>query len=388
MYARLYISLALLPVALGLASPAWAHPEYRVTIVGPADSQAIDINNAGTVVGSFPFNASFHHAFLNRGKGMVDIGAPPNVDSRPVSINEKGQVLGNYYNLEGMLGGFVYYRGTRRALAAPSGYSARFTDINDSGYITAIAHKIDSFEGTRGLLRAPNGTYRDIGNLPFDDPLTNAESLNNNNRVTGASGPLTFPEQPLRAIVWAKGVMRDIGGFGWEPNSGTSINDCGQITGYASVPVGIHGRVAILYSKGRLIDIDGRPAEADRYSEGWGINNHGHVVGYADHLSGFVYRGRRMQSLNALVDPKLGWDIAFPRAINDSGQIAATAYRNGVQYAVRLDLIRPHLLQLPLLHADEGAPVRAAPLSPAQAAAEEKADTDAQAREVVRRIQQ
>ena len=78
-----------------------------------------------------------------------------------------------------------------------------------------------------------------------------------------------------------------------------------------------------------------------RDSAGTGINGLGHVVGTSDHLSGFVYRGRRMQSLNALIDPALDWDIWRPVAINDAGQIAATALRNGVQYAVRLDLIRP-----------------------------------------------
>ena len=54
-----------------------------------------------------------------------------------------------------------------------------------------------------------------------------------------------------------------------------------------------------------------------------------------------------MQSLNALIAPEQGWDINAPQAINDAGQIAATATRNGVQYAVRLDLIRPLLERVP-----------------------------------------
>ncbi|MDT1878909.1 HAF repeat-containing protein, partial [Acinetobacter baumannii] len=71
-----------------------------------------------------------------------------------------------------------------------------------------------------------------------------------------------------------------------------------------------------------------------KYSEGTGINNHGHIVGYSDVLQGFVWRGREMQSLNTLVDPRLGWHIGTAQAINDAGQIAATAVRGGVQYAI------------------------------------------------------
>ncbi len=138
-------------------------------------------------------------------------------------------------------------------------------------------------------------------------------------------------------------------------------------------------RVAFLYSNGRMIDIDGRPTTVERNSAGTGINNHGHVVGASDHLSGFIYRGKRLQSLNALIDSKLRWDIFSPEAINDSGQIAATASRDGVQYAVRLDLIRPHLAQLP-------EQVKA--IAPMTGEGEAKADAHSEARELARPVQQ
>ncbi len=144
-----------------------------------------------------------------------------------------------------------------------------------------------------------------------------------------------FPDQPLRATTWAKGEIRDLGDFGWIPNGGEAINDRGQITGYMSVPTGFRNRVAFIYTHGRLDDIDGRPATTeDRSSAGSGINNYGHVVGASNQLSGFIYRGKRMQSLNALIDPASGWDIRDPRAINDTGQIAAAAYRKGVAGAL------------------------------------------------------
>ena len=175
--------------------------------------------------------------------------------------------------------------------------------------------------------------------------------------------------------------MRDLGGLDSSPNAALAVNDCGQATGYASLKQAYRTRVAVLFVHGRVVDIDGRPHTVDHYSEGAAINNHGHVVGASDHLSGFVYRGKRMQSLNSLIDPKLGWDITSPSGINDVGQIAATAYRKGVPYAVRLDLIRPQVLRLPEPEAtgEEGS---------VAAAALDKAGAEAQAPDVVRAVSQ
>ncbi|WP_312550149.1 hypothetical protein [Massilia sp.] len=184
--------------------------------------------------------------------------------------------------------------------------------------------------------------------------------------------------------------MRDLGNFGLDiRNAGSAINGLGQITGYMGVTEGYWEKIAFFYSNGRLIRIDNRPGDetTDRQSSGTGINNHGHVVGTSDHLSGFIWRGRRMESLNALVDPRLGWDISNPRAINDAGQIAATATRRGVQYAVRLDLIRPHLLAAPELEADAPAASDDQAVSPAQAAVEAKVEEEAQRREVLKPMQ-
>jgi probable HAF family extracellular repeat protein len=353
MQARHRLSLLFLSLTVGLIGSASAYPEYRVTVVAPANSAATAINGAGVVVGNYPFSATSTHAFLNRGSGYVDLGTMGGSASAAVAINDKGQVLGHWTTSSSQQRGFIYYRGTMRDIGVKPGWLTTYTDINYSGYITAYGAVADSFDGPHGFLRAPDGTFKDIGALPYENPMTYAYALNNNNRITGASGPLTFPDQPLRAITWSKGVMRDLGDFGMAPNYGMDINNCGQITGSASLSTGFRDRVAFLYRNGRMVDIDARPGIDGRSSQGTGINNRGHVVGSSDHLSGFVYRGRRMQSLNALIDPARGWDIVAPVAINDAGQIAATAYRNGVQYAVRLDLIRPLAEPVPSFEADD-----------------------------------
>jgi probable HAF family extracellular repeat protein len=392
MYARHRISLFLLALALAVANTAWAaYPEYRVTVVGPPNSGATDINNAGVVVGTYPASGGATHGFLNRGRGLVDLGALGGRSSDAQAINDRGEVLGNWITAGGQQRGYVYHHGRQRDIGVIPGRPTTYVDINNTGYILALGGSADpSVSSLRSFLRAPDGKFKDIGNLPFDEPTaTLAVTLNNRNQVTGQSGPLLPPDPPLRAFIWTKGVMRELGDLGMEPSDGLAINDRGQVAGYAAVPAIIHGQVAVLYSNGRVIRIDTRPdTVTSRFSSGEGINNHGHVVGSSDHLSGFIYRGRRMESLNSLIDPKLGWNIQFPRAINDAGQIAATAYRKGVPYAVRLDLIRPSVLSEPELEPDDQAEPTGPLVSPAEAAAQDKAEAEAQAREVARPVAQ
>ncbi|OON60732.1 hypothetical protein B0920_17380 [Massilia sp. KIM] len=384
MQAKQGVSLFLLAFGLGLGwcqSVSAAHPEYRVTVVGPPGSQPADINYAGVVVGNFPTGINSSRAFINRGKGMVILNSLCSRSCNVRAINDKGVVLGNWASASGQNRGFLYYHGKQRDIGTILGRRSSFSDINNAGYIVGSAEAPDF--SNRGYLRAPDGKLKDIGTLPTESPSATPRALNNRNQITGASGPLLFPDPPFRAFLWTKGLMRDLGDFGFTPNEGLAINDRGQVTGSAALPFGFRNQTAFLYSKGRLIKIDTRPDNVDQFVSGEGINIHGHVVGSSDHLGGYIYRGRKMEALNALIDPKSGWDVRFPRAINDKGQIAAAAYRGGQSYAVRLDLIRPHFLSAPRDEADESAPLVTEPQSPEAAAEEEKAEARAQALETV-----
>ena len=355
MQVRNCISLFLLSLGVGLAASAQgAVAEYRVTVVGPANSRPTDINNAGVVVGTYPVSPTATRAFLNPGKGFVDLGTLGGRASDASAINDRGEVLGNWITRGGQQRGYLYAYGKQRDIGTVPGRPTTWIDINNAGDLLALGGATEPFgPAPRSFLRDPRGRFQDIGNLPFDNPITQAEALNNRNQVAGQSGPLVLPDQPWRAIIWQKGTMRDLGDLGSAPNYGLALNDRGQVTGEMSVTTGLRDRVAYVYSNGRVTNIDGRRPIAGRFSSGQGINNHGHVVGSSDHLGAFVYRGKRMQSLNTLIDPKLGWEIVSPQAINDAGQIAAIAVRRGVQYAVRLDLIRPQVLAEPEVEKDD-----------------------------------
>ena len=384
-------SLSLVLMSFTLAGAASAYPEYKLTVVGPANSTATDINNAGVVVGYYQYTPSVSHAFLNRGKGLVDLGTLKGTASIAVAINDKGQVLGHWTTAGGQQRGFIYDCARLRDIGTIGGRFTTWRDINNAGYIAVSAADNPNSLGSSSYLRAPNGVLTDLGDLPNGTPdappLTIAWALNNKNQIAGDSGPLTFPDQPLHAFIWTRGTLRDLGSLGEEPMGANGINDRGQAAGYASVPQGFRNRVAFLYSRGRLIDIDGRPTSAERFSQGTGINNRGHIVGNSNHLSGFIWRGKKMQSLNTLIAPGSGWNIEDPQAINDAGQIAANAFRNGVRYAVRLDLIKPHVdAAAPAEHDEE--PSVEAPASSEAAAQRAREEADGIAKEVAKPVAQ
>ena len=382
--------LSLVLLSFAVAGSAFAYPEYRVTVVGPANSWVYGINNAGVVVGDYPVGGNLRRAFLNRGKGLVDLGAVKGLESAATGINDRGEVVGNWRTADGRLRGFIYSCGKARDIGGLAGKSTSFSDINNAGYITAAATTPGTSE-TRGYLRAPNGSFTHLGAIAWDgngDPMTSPAALNNRNQVTGYSGRFNSPEPGFRAFVWSRGAIRDLGDLGSTPNVAADINDRGQITGQANLPVSPRDSTAFLYSNGRMVGLDTRPATEYKYSAGHGINNRGHVVGISVHLSGFIWRGKRMESLNAMINPASGWDIDYPVAINDAGQIAAVATRNGMRYAVRLDLIRPHADAAPALDPEAQAELLTFPASPALDAALAKAEAQAQAREVARPVAQ
>ena len=192
MYMHQRLSAFLLSFAV--AGAAWAYPEYKVTVVGPAGSIPTGINAAGVVVGYYPVGPNVTHAFLNRGNGLVDLGTFRGTSSDAVAINDKGQVLGHWTTSGGQVRGYIYDVGRMRDIGVIGGRDTTWSDINNAGYVSGYTTFFDAY------LRAPNGMLTRLGHLPGDDPTfpprTEAYALNNRNQVTGASGS-GVPIDPL-----------------------------------------------------------------------------------------------------------------------------------------------------------------------------------------------
>ena len=109
--------------------------------MGPANSYANAINQAGVVVGNYYLGApgiSPSRGFINRGKGVVTLGKLGGASSKAVAVNDKGQVLGNWTTRNGQQRGFIYYRRKPRDIGTVPGRVTSYTGINNAGYVTAI----------------------------------------------------------------------------------------------------------------------------------------------------------------------------------------------------------------------------------------------------------
>ncbi|HEX5242154.1 MAG TPA: hypothetical protein VFW23_02745 [Tepidisphaeraceae bacterium] len=76
------------------------------------------------------------------------------------------------------------------------------------------------------------------------------------------------------------------------------------------------------------------------FSEGYGINDAGQVVGEAYDSNilahAFIYTNGTMQDLNLLIDPNSGWQLGFAYGINDAGQITGYGQLDGENHAFLL----------------------------------------------------
>src|SRR5215813_13857075 len=129
-------------------------------------------------------------------------------------------------------------------------------------------------------------------------------------------------QAPASAQVGPFYIAEDIGSLGGDYVLGASINDKGEIGGYATTPDGTYH--AIRYSTESGLEIIDAPPDTDAFLvQGYGINNDGDVVGLvffnSGGSSGFV--ARRGQPMQFLMDPNGLFVASNATAINDDGVV-------------------------------------------------------------------
>lgn len=335
---RIASFLLLFSGLLGMPLLASADPRYAITAIAGADSYAYGINNLGQVVGSMT-SGTDTHAFVATAGVLTDIGLQFSGSSYAVAINDHGQVVGN-----GGAGGYIYSGGSVTAIPG-DGWTAN--GINNGGTVVGqmwVPLPDGGFTG-HGYSYL-NGTVTDLGTLPIGD-TSRAYGINSAGDIVGAAANVFngAPNRPEDPFLYHNGVMTGLGNFGGVWSGATAINDLGQVVGFSGTEYipstgNLYPTSAFLYDGGVLHKLGALEPLAD--SAARDINNLGQVVGvsFLGNLShAFLYDHGAMVDLNALIDPASGWLIEDADGINDLGQIAARACREGVCQAVRLDLI-------------------------------------------------
>ncbi len=257
---------------------------------GPS-SYATGMNNVGQVVGYADTYTGYSHAFLYTGSGpLVNLGSfgGDYSVSSATGINNLGQIVGYAQAADGTYDGFLY-SGNGPMVNLGSTYVPLC--INDASQVAAVAGS-SNFVGTY-VSSGGTGNWVNIGSLGGNE--TQPCGMNNSGDVVGFSSTSASTELP-QAFLYSDGKMTDLGTFGGQLSEATGINDFGVVVGDADFPGDSSANAFVYYDSGAIVD------------------------------------------LNSLVDLPLGWTINYAAAINDQGQIAATAYdaQQGQSQAVLL----------------------------------------------------
>lgn len=242
---------------------------------------AVDINDAGQVVGSSPYQW-FERAFLFDDAGILNLGAfregscdGCDLGSYAMGINNLGQVVGAGETEAGPWRAFVWHGGTMQKLGTLGGDSSVGVDINDDGDVAG-----------------------------------------NSVRLDGQS----------HAFLYRKGRMRDLGTLGGTWSSANGINEARQVVGCSALP-GNAQTAAFIQQDGLMTAL---PTLGGSYACATGINSRGWVVGSARTAGdaewrGFLYDGVSVIDLNELLSAadRALWVVTYATGINKSGQIVA-----------------------------------------------------------------
>ena len=134
---------------------------------------AVDLNNAGHVVGHALTNRGASHAFLHTGGSLIDLGTlPGGRQSAAHAINDSGHVVGASETAAGTQAAFVYSSGALRDLntliPASAGWQlAEARDINNAGTIVGVSMPQRSAAGFPVDLGAVEGGRGSVNPQPF-----------------------------------------------------------------------------------------------------------------------------------------------------------------------------------------------------------------------------
>lgn len=333
--------------------------------LGGTNSRGNSINNRGWIAGFSNLSPTVRHAALWRGDTVTDLGtlgaiernsavtwSVKNNNGLIVGISQTDTLmpLGENWSCSGFIAGtsytclgFVWENGVMRPLnPLPGGNNSFATGANNRGEIVGWAEN-----GIRDPTCVANNQVlqfrpvvwdartlriRALPTLPGDSSgaLT---AINNKGQIVGISGDCdqAIGRRTARhAVLWDNGRIIDLGNLGalfW--NTPTSINDRGDIVGFAGTPGDAEGNIfqAFIWTKRDGIKLL-RPLQNlnHTHAEAWGINERRQVVGIscdADFLDcrAVIWEKGVAKDLNTLAANTFAPRLDQARDINDRGEI-------------------------------------------------------------------
>ncbi len=200
-------------------------------------------------------------------------------------------------------------------LIMPDTIYSKCFGVNEAGQAVGLMET----EVSRWAFFYDNGEFHNLGTL--GGSMSTATSINNNGQIAGyAQISVT---NKAHAFLWEDGVMSDLGTLGGDGSYAWGINDSGQVAGQSWLQVAGTTRVhSFLYDNGVMQDLGTLPG--DNTSEAYAINELGQIIGQSwviyGRESAFLWSDGVMSDLGTL-----GGSDSEAWGINDRGQIVGIA---------------------------------------------------------------
>lgn len=159
---------------------------------------AVAINDAGLIAGNAAITPSITHAFAwTAATGFIDIGTLGGDTSSARAVGAKGEVAGNSTTRKGRLHAFLWTRATGiQDLGTDGGTHSFAVTMSPNGHIVGTVRTRQGMEHAMSWTRATG--MKDIGTLP-GGVVSMAWGVNNVGQVVGES---QASGEPFRAFLW------------------------------------------------------------------------------------------------------------------------------------------------------------------------------------------
>lgn len=236
---------------------------------------ASGINDSGQISGSINGQATLWNGGIPTPLQSLANGSV----SHAAGINNAGQAIGWSGSLSEQVP--VIWKGTTpTALQLSPG---RAIAINKNGQVVGEANFGTGTELVSHAFLWEGETVIDLGTVSTDRPFSVGRSINDEGHVVGFSFAPDFGNHA--AFLWENGVMTPLAGLGGGTDA-LDINNQGQIVGLFGAPFGGDQSLAVLWDAGEMYDLNAF-LEPQLVQDGWAlfsassINDQGQIIGFA-----------------------------------------------------------------------------------------------------------
>ena len=240
----------------------------ELSVVDQRDSEALDIDDHGQIVGSFETESHARHAAVWTNGLLRDLRTLGGEESVAYAINDAGQIVGGSQTESGVFHAFIWTEDQTVDLHPSGFYFSLATDINSSGEVVGM---VGDETGQRRAAVWRTGVFTMLPD--FGGTLTQALAVNDEGLIVGLAAT---PNNEVRAVLWENDLIVELSTQGFEWSQAWDINNSGQIVGAVLMSSG-YAVAAVWQEGGDAPTLLSTPSQA--HSLAYGINDDGFVVG-------------------------------------------------------------------------------------------------------------